>query len=171
MEQSLILIYTGNGKGKTSACVGQAIRAIGQDFKLAFVQFMKRDEQAGEQKMLKTLLGDNFFVGGLGFFRKEEERPKHREAALNTLEWLTNRVASMDMLILDESLYALHADLLKQEEIESLIALAAEHKTHLVFSGRNAPEWLILIAHLVTEMGEIKHPWQQGIKASKGIEY
>ncbi len=171
MEQSLILVYTGNGKGKTSACVGQAVRAMGQGLKLAFVQFMKRDEQAGEQQMLHKLLGENFFAGGLGFFRNEEERPPHREAAINALAWVSARIKDMDMLILDESLYALHAGLLDKTEIEALVLKAKEHKTHLVFSGRNAPDWLVQMAHLVTEMGEIKHPWQQGIKASKGIEY
>ncbi len=171
MAQSLILIYTGNGKGKTSACVGQAIRAMGQGLRLAFVQFMKRDDQAGEQKMLRDLLAEKFFAGGEGFFRHEEDRSKHRAATLETLNWAKQQVQHVDMLILDESLYALHAGLLMQEEVEEIIISARESNTHLIFSGRNAPEWLVQVAHLVTEMKEVKHPWQQGIKASKGIEY
>ncbi len=171
MEKNLILVYTGNGKGKTSACLGQCLRALGQNLNVAFAQFMKRDEQAGEQVMLHKLLGANFFVGGIGFFRQESERALHREAALNTLSWLCTHIVSMDMLILDESLYALHAKLLEKSEIENLMQLACTHNTHLVFSGRNAPSWLIEQAHLVSEIQEIKHPWQQGIKASKGIEF
>ncbi len=171
MEQSLVLIYTGDGKGKTSACVGQAIRGMGQGLKLCFVQFMKRDEQAGEQKMLHDLLHENFFVGGLGFFRNDDERAIHREAALKTLAFANERVEKVDMLILDESIYALNAGLLKKEEIENIVAKASEHNTHIVLSGRAAPDWLVQIAHLVTQMQEIKHPWKQGIKASKGIEF
>ncbi len=171
MEKSLVLIYTGNGKGKTSACVGQSIRALGQGLKVSFVQFMKRNQEAGEQVMLKQLLGDDFFASGLGFFRNEDERSKHRQAALNGLSFVYERLETMHMLILDESLYALDAKLLMQEEVENLLIKSKEYKTHIVFSGRNAPKWLMDKADLVTEMQEIKHPWQQGIKASKGIEY
>ncbi len=171
MEKSLVLVYTGNGKGKTSACVGQSIRAIGQGMQVSFLQFMKRNQEAGEQVMLQKLLEENFYAAGLGFFRKEEERKEHRQAALNGLKWAYERIDKMDMLILDESLYALDAGLIEQHEVEHIIIKACECNTHLVLSGRNAPQWLIDKAHLVTEMQEIKHPWQQGIKASKGIEY
>ncbi len=171
MEKSLILIYTGNGKGKTSACVGQSIRAIGQGLQVAFLQFMKRNQEAGEQLMLEKLLGENFLAAGLGFFRNEDERKAHRQAALDGLAWAHERLVKMDMIILDESLYALHANLLEQQEIEHMLHMASECKTHLVLSGRNAPQWLMDRAHLVTEMQEIKHPWKQGIKASKGIEF
>jgi cob(I)alamin adenosyltransferase len=81
----MILIYTGNGKGKTSACVGQALRALGQGLRVAFGQFMKKEGVGGEQLVLAQLLGEKFRAGGLGFLRVEEDRPKHREAALHTL--------------------------------------------------------------------------------------
>ncbi len=171
MEKSLVLVYTGCGKGKTSACVGQSIRALGQGFNLAFIQFMKRNQEAGEQLMLEKLLGENFFAAGLGFFRNEDDRQKHRDAAKKGLAWVHERISHMDMIILDESLYALHAGLIEQLELEHIITKSYECKTHLVLSGRNAPQWLIEKAHLVTDMQEIKHPWKQGIKASKGIEY
>lgn len=70
----MILVYTGNGKGKTSACVGQAVRALGQNMTVAFGQFMKRDGQAGEQRMLAQWLGPRFLAGGEGFLRREEDR-------------------------------------------------------------------------------------------------
>ena len=107
----MVIIYTGNGKGKTSACVGQAIRALGQDMQVAFVQFMKRDEKAGEQIMLRKLLGERYLVGGLGFFRKQEEKPAHREAALRALNWAKQQLPQTNMLIMDESIYALQAGL------------------------------------------------------------
>ena len=81
----VILVYTGNGKGKTSACVGQAVRALGQNMTVAFGQFMKRDGQAGEQRMLAQWLGPRFLAGGEGFLRREEDRPAHRAAALRVL--------------------------------------------------------------------------------------
>ena len=76
----MIIVYTGNGKGKTSACIGQAMRALGRDFAVGFGQFMKQPGCAGEQTVLARLLGDDFLAGGKGFLRREEDRPAHREA-------------------------------------------------------------------------------------------
>lgn len=167
----MIIVYTGNGKGKTSACVGQTIRAMGQDISVAFAQFMKKDQQAGEQKMLAHLLGDKYLAGGRGFLRSAQERPAHREAAKATLDWALARLPHVGMLVLDECLYALSAEILTREEVEDLLEKAQSHTTHVVLSGRNMPDWLRERADLVTEMGEIKHPWQQGIAATVGIEY
>ncbi|MFR8277376.1 MAG: cob(I)yrinic acid a,c-diamide adenosyltransferase, partial [Desulfovibrio fairfieldensis] len=118
----MILVYTGNGKGKTSACVGQAVRALGQNMTVAFGQFMKRDGQAGEQRMLAQWLGPRFLAGGEGFLRREEDRPAHRAAALRVLAWARARVPEADMLILDECLYALDAGILTRQEVEALMA-------------------------------------------------
>lgn len=167
----MILVYTGNGKGKTSACVGQTVRALGQNMRVFFAQFMKRDEQAGEQVMLRRLLGDAFLPGGLGFFRREEERPPHRKAAQDTLAAVQTALPGLDMLVLDESLYALKSGLLERAEMEALLDRAEREHVHVVLSGRDAPEWLQERAHLVTSMEEIKHPWQHGIKATRGIEF
>ncbi len=167
----MLLVYTGNGKGKTSACIGQAVRALGQDLRVAFAQCMKSNTQAGEQRLLASLLGELFYVGGLGFFRDEATRPAHREAALATIAWAQERLATLDMVVLDESLYALKAGLITQEELTAFIDEAQVQETHVVLSGRGAPQWLVDKAHLVTEMQEIKHHWQQGIQASRGIEF
>ena len=167
----MILVYTGDGKGKTSACVGQTVRALGQNMAVAFGQFMKRDGQAGEQCMLAKLLGERFFAGGLGFLRTDAERPAHREAALRVLGWAREQLKQADMLVLDETLYALSAGILGQQELEELMALARTNDCHLVLSGRSAPEWLVDAADLVTSMTEIKHPWSTGSKATPGIEY
>lgn len=167
----MLLIYTGDGKGKTCACVGQAVRALGQGLSVAFGQFMKRHGQAGEQRMLAQWLGDRFLAGGEGFLRRKEDRPAHRAAALRVLAWAREQLSSADMLILDETLYALGAGILEREEVESLLAEARAQNRHLVLSGRNAPDWLIEAADLVTEMGEIKHPWRAGVKAAPGIEF
>lgn len=167
----MILIYTGNGKGKTSACVGQALRALGQELRVGFGQFMKKDVRAGEQVLLERLLGENFRAGGRGFFRREEEREEHRAAARTLLSWARERLPRLDMLVLDESLYALRAGLLERAEVEALLREARERSCHLVLSGRDAPRWLMDMADLVTDMGEVKHPAQSGVKAQRGIEF
>lgn len=167
----MLLIYTGNGKGKTSASVGQAIRAHGRGLVVAFGQFMKRPEQAGEQKVLADLLGDLFRAGGLGFFRNEDSREKHRLAARELLQWAEGLLASVDMLVLDECLYALGNGLLLPEEVKDLTAKSGEAGVHLVLSGRGLPDWLEERADLVTEMTEVKHPYANGRQAAPGIEY
>ena len=167
----MLLIYTGTGKGKTSASVGQAIRAHGQGLAVAFGQFMKRPDQAGEQKVLAALLQDRFYAGGQGFFRNEGQREKHREAALALLRWAEDMLGRVRMLVLDESLYALGGGLLFPEELQDLIQKAREAGVHLVLSGRGLPDWLKEEADLVTEMAEVKHPFSQGRQAVPGIEY
>jgi cob(I)alamin adenosyltransferase len=167
----MILVYTGDGKGKTSACVGQAMRAIGQGLRVAFIQFMKKDGVAGEQLVLYQLLGERFRAGGRGFLRVEEDRPQHREAALHTLNWVFELLPHVEMLVLDEILYALGAGVLLPEEVRGLVDKARRCSVHLVLSGRGLPEWLEAEADLVTEMAERKHPWQQGHAAVRGIEF
>lgn len=167
----MLLIYTGNGKGKTSASVGQAVRAMGQGLKVAFAQFMKSDVKAGEQRLLERELGTDFFIGGCGFYRNEAEKEKHRAAALEVLDWAGARVQSHDMLLLDEALYALGAGLVSDDELKRLIGRCRAGGTHLVLSGRGAPEWLLAEADMATEMTPLKHHFDAGIKAQKGIEF
>jgi cob(I)alamin adenosyltransferase len=167
----MLILYTGNGKGKTSACVGQALRAMGHGMAVAFGQFLKRDNQSGEQRILSQLLGTSFFAGGEGFFRHEKDRARHRGAALKTLAWGKNILSGADMLVLDETLYALDAALLAKEEVANLVETSGALGRHLVLSGRNAPDWLVQAADIVTEMREIKHPCRNGVVAAPGIEF
>lgn len=170
----MILVYTGEGKGKTSACAGQALRALGQGMAVAFGQFMKRDCDAGEQRMLRRLLGPRFRPGGVGFLRREEDRPAHRAAAVDLLAWAREQAGEVDMLVLDEALYALGAGILTREELAPLVSAARDARgpdRHLVLSGRGLPDWLADEADLVTEMQERKHPWRKGVPAARGIEF
>ena len=170
----MLLVYTGNGKGKTSASLGQCVRAVGGGLSVIFVQFMKKDHVAGEQKVLSTLPGVRWYAGGKGFFRKESQRDDHRAAAEETYLWTLDQLEKPEpchMLIMDECLYALGAGLLTREEVQRVIDLTAARGIHLVLSGRGLPDWLKEQAQLVTEMREIKHPIHQGISAAKGIEY
>lgn len=166
----MLIVYTGDGKGKTSASVGQAVRAAGQGLRVAFVQFMKKDVQAGEQRLLAGLPGVRLHIGGSGFFRQENERSVHRAAAQETLAWALEAVPTSDMLVLDEVLYALKKNLLTREELENLLE-AADGQTHVVLSGRGLPDWLEERADLITELLEIKHPIHKGVSAVKGIEF
>lgn len=167
----MLIIYTGPGKGKTSASVGQTLRALGHELRVAFGQFMKKDVQAGEQIMLARLLGDGFHMGGSGFFRHENERPRHRAAAMGTLEWARRQLPGVDMLVLDEALYALGCGLILQEELQELVDACGGQGVHLVLSGRGLPDWLEQQADIVTEMTVIKHAMQAGINAARGIEF
>ncbi|GFM35336.1 cob(I)yrinic acid a,c-diamide adenosyltransferase [Desulfovibrio psychrotolerans] len=167
----MILVYTGNGKGKTSASVGQTIRALGQGFVVAFGQFMKRADQAGEQKILSSLLKERFHAEGKGFLTRPDQFAEHREASLQLLLWATHQLEDVDMLVLDEALYALKTGLLHEEELRSLVDQARTQEAHLVLSGRDCPQWLTDAADTVTEMTEIKHHYAQGIPAQRGIEF
>lgn len=168
----MLLIYTGNGKGKTSACVGQAVRALGQGLAVAFGQFMKKGGQAGEQRMLGELLGENFMASGAGFYRNPADHARHREKALELLRWAEERLANgLGMLVLDEAIYALNHTLVLEVEVRALIARCHELGCHLVLSGRGAPDWLIEMADIVSDIAEVKHVHTRGGKATAGIEY
>jgi len=133
---------------------------------------MKRPDMAGEQKVLARLLGQNFAAFGVGFFRSEADRDKHRKAAERTLAWARDKLEhGADMLVLDEILYALGHGLVCLKEIEELISLARIKNRHLVLTGRGLPEQLAQKADLITEMRPVKHPHDSGTPALKGIEY
>lgn len=167
----MLLIYTGDGKGKTSACVGQAIRALGQNMDVVFGQFMKKDDQAGEQRMLKKLLPGRFLASGAGFYRRANF-DTHRAKALELLDWVAGQLDKHpDMLILDETLYALGHELITETEIRTLVTRCAAQNCHLVLSGRGAPTWLVKLADIVSDMNEIKHIHAQGGTAQPGIEF
>jgi cob(I)alamin adenosyltransferase len=168
----MIIVYTGEGKGKTSAAVGQCVRALGQGMVVAFGQFMKKPNQAGEQKLLSELLGGRFMASGAGFFRDQSEFETHRSKALDLLaeieRWLDER---LDMLVLDEALYALGAELLSREELERILDLTDGKVVHLVLTGRGLPDWLEQRADLVSEIRVLKHPFDQGGTTIPGIEF
>jgi cob(I)alamin adenosyltransferase len=168
----VIIVYTGEGKGKTSACVGQAVRARGHGMAVAFAQFMKRPHQAGEQRLLAELLGERFYAGGIGFLRRSEGFPAHRAAAQTTLAWAHAQVDSgCQVLVLDEAVYALGYGLLERSELEAVLDAARAAACHVVLSGRGAPSWLVARAHIVTEMLPLRHAYAEGVAAQAGVEF
>lgn len=164
----LILVYTGSGKGKTSACVGQALRACGAGLKVVFGQFIKRDNVAGEQRVLARLESISFLSCGLGFLN-HGDLAAHRKKALELLEWA--RPQRADMFIFDEALNALKHGLIVREELNPWLNAEGNPEFHLVLSGREMPGWLEHIADMVTEMKDIKHQCRRGVQALPGLEY
>ncbi|MFC2092660.1 cob(I)yrinic acid a,c-diamide adenosyltransferase [Bacteroidota bacterium] len=173
LKKGFIQIYTGNGKGKTTAAIGQAVRAAGHRLKTYIVQFMK-DHPYGEVESLKSLkqlitleqFGNDEFV-----LKREHPDKKDVELANNALAKARGKMLSgmFDLIILDEICVAIYFRLLDVNEVLKLIEEKPE-QVELILTGRYCPDELIDKADLVTEMKEVKHYYQKGIIARKGIE-
>ena len=171
--KGLVLIFTGNGKGKTTAALGQALRAAGQGLKVCFVQFIKGSWQTGEEKSLAHLKERiDFFVKGSGFTWQAEDRDELIRETRKAFDFAGDKISSgeYDMVILDELTYLVKYGMVEEDEVVKMIRNRPETQ-HLVITGRDASDGLVAVADLVTEMREIKHPFSQGIKARKGIEF
>lgn len=171
-NNGLIYVFTGNGKGKTSAAIGAAIRMIGSGGKVGFFQFLKGQSKSYERVFFEDLSDKiNNQVFGVGFFRKESQREDQEMAAVKGFEIVKEAVLSneYDLIVIDEINVAIEMNLLKLENILNLID--KRNDTHLVLTGRYAKPEIIELADLVTEMKEIKHPYKKGIKPLKGIDY
>ena len=176
-QKGLVIVHTGDGKGKTTAALGLALRAWGDGLRVLVLQFIKGGRSYGELAAIEKLQGidGNIEVRqcGLGFTQRDSEHEQeHREAALRALQEAREAIAcgEWDMVILDEINYAVKFGLIAEEEMLALLALRPE-PSHLVLTGRDATEALLEQADLVTEMKLVKHPFQQGIQAQKGIEF
>src|SRR3989338_1345697 len=180
-RRGLIVVYTGNGKGKTSAALGAALRALGHGWRVLVIQFFKGDWPVvfGEVEMGKHLAPQfEVLQLGKGFVKAMGDRKpfeEHLAAAREALRTAKERITSgrYDLIVLDEIIYAIDyagVQLISVEDVLELIA-AKPPALHLVLTGRNAPQALIDRADLVTEMREIKHPWAKKIPAQEGIDY
>ncbi len=173
----MLYIFTGNGKGKTTAALGQAMRAVGEGKKVLMVQFIKGPWKSGED-FLAEGLAPNFklvkmgkgFVGILGDTLPREE---HEKAADDALEYAHQEAGTgnWNLLILDEINNALQLGLLMKEDVLEFIEETKDKIEHLILTGRDALPELIERADLVTEMRDIKHPYTKGIKGKRGLEY
>lgn len=175
-EKGLLVVYTGNGKGKTTAALGMCLRAVGYDWKICLIQFVKGSWKYGELEGLKRL-GPNLEMhvigeGFVGIVDDEKDFSEHREAARKGVKLAIEKIKADEfpLVILDELNVAIDLGLVTEEELETILAARGD-KQHLVITGRSAPDMLIDKADLVTEMTEIKHPYQQGILAQKGIDW
>lgn len=169
----LVEIFTGNGKGKTTAALGIAIRALGHSLKVHIVFFMKGEFPYGEQKVLSQLPGLSYErFGSLEFVDpchvKEEEKLQAREALEAARKALS--IGLFDVVILDEVLVASAWGLIKVEDVAELIQEKPE-RIDLVLTGRYADPRLVELADMVTEMNEVKHPYKKGQLSRQGIDF
>jgi cob(I)alamin adenosyltransferase len=173
LEKGLIQVYTGNGKGKSSAAFGLALRAIGRGLKVYIIQFIKGGFDYGELYIVDKLPNLTLKAFGRGKFVTEKPAEKvdveFAEEALALAEEVV-KSGEYDIVILDEINVALNLKLIKLEKALKLIKDKPKH-VELVLTGRYAPNEIIEIADLVTEMKEVKHPFNEGFQARKGIEY
>lgn len=174
--KGLIIIHTGDGKGKSSSGFGMILRCIGHGFPCAVVQFIKGSMQSAERDLLKDRFSDicQLHVMGEGFTWDTQDRVRDFAAATRAWEKAKEliRDPAIKMVLLDEINIALRYDYLDAEEVADFLVNEKPEMTHVVLTGRNAPDVLIDIADLVSEMKEIKHPFRkQGIAAQAGVEF
>ncbi len=172
MKQGLVMVNTGNGKGKTTAALGAALRAAGSGIRVCIIQFLKGSWHYGELESLKKIPEIEIYQMGTGFTWQKESLDEDRALAKKAWEKCKQAVLSgvYGMVIFDEINYVLHYGLLDEDEIIDFLQKRPEG-IHIILTGRNAPVRIQEIADLVTEMQEIKHPFKQGIKAQQGIEF
>jgi len=173
IEKGLLMVHTGKGKGKSTAAMGLAARAVGNGLKVGIIQFVKGVWETGERVVLEKFpelcvmkaMGD-------GFTWETQDRERDLAAARQAWEAAKEMMAdpSFDLVVLDELNIVLRYDNLPLEEVLETFRNKRE-MLHVVVTGRNAKDELIEIADLVTEMEQIKHPFRSGVKAQKGIEF
>lgn len=174
-REGLTIIYIGNGKGKTSAAAGLAIRAAGSGFRVLYLQFVKGDWPSGEREVLRTLpnvevkLMGRGFVGILGDRKPFQEHVAAAQKAMKeSIKALKSR--KFDLVILDEAISAIESKLLTIDDVGKIIK-SKPKEIHLCLTGHKRIKKLIDLADLVTEMKMIKHPYYKGILAQRGIDY
>jgi cob(I)alamin adenosyltransferase len=175
-QKNLVMILSGDGKGKTTSALGMAMRAAGQGKRVLMVQFIKDFLDYGEIKFCKKhphkIEIYSMGKGYVGIFGDKLPLSEHKKAAKRALEFAKTRGLSNRyfMIILDEINVALKLRLLKMDEVIKVLK-RLQSRVNVVLTGRNAPQKLVKFADLVTEMKEIKHPFRKGILAQEGIEY
>ena len=175
-QKGLVIVYTGGGKGKTSAALGLVLRAVGYNHKVCMVQFVKGSWHYGELDSAKRLAPEFEMItagkGFVGILDDKIPREDHVKAANDTLMISREKIASgkFDVVILDEINYAVQLELLKLDDVIDLIK-SKPAELDLVLTGNHAAKEVIELADLVTEMKEIKHPFKSGLKAKKGIDF
>ena len=172
-EKGLLIVYTGAGKGKTTAALGMALRCLGHGMQIAVVQFIKGAIDTAEERALKSF-GDRVTFLRMGEGYTWETQNRERDTTFAQQAWATVcgflRDPSYTMVILDEFNIALNHDYVRLEEVLPVLR-GRPSMQHVVITGRGAKEALIEEADLVTEMKQVKHPFRKGVKAQPGVEF
>ena len=169
----LIIIYTGNGKGKTTAALGIALRASGYGMNTLMVQFIKEEGQSGEQALCPSQLKNiEIYPFGKGFIFPGDDPKPHMEMIEKGWLFMENMLEAKkyNILILDELNIVLSLGLFPIKKVTDFLR-KKNSALHVVITGRNAPAELIELAHIVTEMKEIKHVYNEGDTATPGLDY
>ena len=172
-EKGLLIVHTGKGKGKTTAAMGMVLRCIGHGKKVGVIQFVKGALQTGEKVVFDAFPGlVEFRPMGEGFTWDTQNRARDIEVARLAWEEVKRMIndPSYHLVLADELNIVLRFDYLPLDEVLEVLAARPEMK-HVIVTGRNAPQALMDMADLVTEMTEIKHPYRAGIKGQPGIEF
>jgi cob(I)alamin adenosyltransferase len=171
-DNGRIIVITGNGKGKTTAALGTAFRALGHGQKVCVIQFLKGQGKYGERLMAGKMENLDWFICGKGFVFSKENIEEDREVARLGFALAQEKISSdfYDLVILDEVTYLPHYDFLEVERIVELLH-SKPKRLSVIMTGRNADPKLIDIADTVSVIESIKHAYEQGIKAQKGIEF
>jgi len=167
----LVYVFTGDGKGKTSAALGVAVRAASNGMEVGWVSWYKEKKWPISEMNLKLKNLKMYWLGE-GFYKlpTDHASPKdHKDAAQNALKQAEKLIGKVDVLVLDEVNNAVHDKLINLIDLINLISKRG--KTHLILTGRGASRRVLEGADLVTEMRKIKHPFDKGIKAVKGLDY
>jgi cob(I)alamin adenosyltransferase len=175
-KDGFVIVYTGKGKGKTTAALGMALRAVGYNHKICMIQFIKGSWHYGEMTSSKrlepefelTAIGKGF----VGIMDDKNPIEDHKKISDEALRIAKEKIQSekYDIIILDEINYAINLNLVKLEDVLELIKIKPPN-LNLVLTGNYARDEIIQVADLVTEMREIKHPFKAGIRAKKGIDF
>ncbi len=170
--RGLLLVYTGQGKGKTTAALGVVFRALGRGLRVAVVQFIKGKWKTGERLFAETLPELTFLVMGQGFTWESDDLSRDRNAAIAAWNRTKELIAAgaHSVIVLDEITYAINYGFIDGDDVVATFASRPAH-VHVLVTGRNAPDALCAAADLVTEMKPVKHPFAQGHKAQPGIDF
>ncbi|MEO9650052.1 MAG: cob(I)yrinic acid a,c-diamide adenosyltransferase [Roseobacter sp.] len=174
-EKGLIMVHTGKGKGKSSSGFGMIMRCIAHEIPCAVVQFIKGNWVTGEKMFLRDRFAEEcrFFVSGEGFTWETQDRERDIAAAQNGWKIAKEQILDPDIqfVLLDEINIALRYDYLDIDEVVDFLLTQKPEMTHVCLTGRNAKPELIEAADLVTEMTLLKHPFSDGVKAQRGVEF
>ena len=172
VRKGLLLVYTGQGKGKTTAALGIVFRALGRGLRVAVVQFIKGKWKTGERLFAETIPGLTFLVMGHGFTWESDDLTHDRNAAVAAWAKAKRLIGGGEhaVVVLDEMTYAINYGFIALADVLDTLRERPTH-VHVVITGRKAHEELCALADLVTEMKSVKHPFEHGFKAQSGIDY
>jgi len=173
-QKGLVMVYTGTGKGKTTAALGMLMRAWGQDMKLAMIQFIKHEKSRYGEVRAADKMGVEWHVMGDGWTWTSKDMEQTIQRGVEGWEKAKELILSCnyDIIVLDEFTYPLHFGWLEVSDVVTWLKANKPEMLHLVITGRDAPAELVAYADLVTEMREIKHPFsEQKILAQPGVDF